>query len=278
MDISRRRAIELAGTSIAGGFVAGCVSGDESDAGDENERKTDSDGTEGETDSDGTAPQEGTDTETRKPTQEPTDTDGTDPTQEPTETDTFGSDPHVDEPPYEIVEPECGDGERDPLWLCANMPADPSIGFEQESTRGSVLVDEGLSYDGDTVTPQFYATFLTDESDLERIDQENGDTPAQLAAGTDFAAEAVLVVQTGWGSGTVTPHLKRIEETDDGIHAYGCYYRPCGGTSDFTSRTVLARFERPDTLSTGAVSLTVDVDTRVTFSVDEGVVTVGEDG
>lgn len=270
MDISRRRAIEIAGASVAAGLVAGCVSGDESEGGDENERKTDGDRTD--------QTRDGTDTEGKKPTRNPTDSDGTEPTQEPTDTDDDSRDPHVDEPPYEIVEPECGDGSRDPLWLCANMPAEPSIVFEQESTRRSVLVDEGLSYDGDSVAPQFYATFLTEESDLERVDQESGGTAAEFVAETDLPSEVVLVVQTGWGSGTVTPHLERIEEADDGIHAYGCYYRPCGGTSDFTSRTVVARFERPDTLSTGEVSLTVDADTRVTFSVDEGIVTIGTDG
>jgi hypothetical protein len=264
MNISRRRAIELAGASITTGFVAGCVSGGDSNAGDENERKTDDRGDQ---------TQDRTDTEGAKPTRTQTETDGT----EPTQTETTSRDPHVDEPPYEIVEPDCGDGSRDPLWLCVNMPADPSLAFEQESTRRSVLVDEGLSYDGDTIAPQFYATFLTDESDLERVDRDNGGQPAELAAGTDFATAAVLVVQTGWGSGTVTPHLKRIEETEDGIHAYGCYYQPCGGTSDFTTRTVVARFERPETLSAGEVSLTIDVDTRVTFDTGEGVVTI-EDG
>jgi len=50
--------------------------------------------------------------------------------------------------------------------------------------------------------------------------------------------------------------------------------RGCEGADDWTSRTVVARFERPDALSTGEVSPTVDPETRVHVAVGEGVVTV----
>lgn len=42
----------------------------------------------------------------------------------------------------------------------------------------------------------------------------------------------------------------------------------------YTLRTVLARIDRPESLDSATVSLTVDADTRVNFGVDEGVVTV----
>lgn len=67
------------------------------------------------------------------------------------------------------------------------------------------------------------------------------------------------------GSGSQTPHLKRVEETGDGVHAFGCSRQPCAGTDDFTVRTVVARFERPPSLEGSLVSLTVDSETRVTF-------------
>lgn len=96
----------------------------------------------------------------------------------------------------------------------------------------------------------------------------------KLIKETNFDAEAMLVVQTGWSSGSVTPHLKQIEETDDGVHAFGCYRRPCIATTDYTLRTVVARFERPAILNKGVVSLTYDSEHVVNFEVGEGVVTV----
>ena len=86
----------------------------------------------------------------------------------------------------------------------------------------------------------------------------------------------MLVAQTGWGSGTVTPHVERVEETDDGVHAFGCERRPCVYTSDLTSRTVAVRFERPERLDAATVSLTVGTEKRVSFAASEGVVALSE--
>ncbi|UTF54392.1 hypothetical protein [Natronosalvus rutilus] len=180
----------------------------------------------------------------------------------------------VDEPPYEVSEPACSDGERDPLWLCANMDGEPSLTFSQVETPSSILLEEGLAYESRNAEMEFYGTVLTSEDDLERVDRDPNDDVADLIEETDLENEAILVVQTGWGSGTVTPHLKRIEERDNGtdIHAFGCYRRPCEGTDDITFRTVLARFERPSALKSATVSLTVDADTRATFDASGEVV------
>ncbi|MFC6767361.1 hypothetical protein [Natrinema soli] len=181
----------------------------------------------------------------------------------------------VDEPPCEITVPSCGpDGSRDPLWLCENMPAEPTLEFEQKATSSVILRDEGLAFQTDGPGSQFYATFLTEAGDLERVDRNASGPTAELIESTAFESAAILVVQTGWGSGTITPYLERLEPTDDGIHAFGCYRRPCAGTDDYTVRTVVARFERPDTLETGSVSLTVDTETRMRFEVGDGVVSL----
>lgn len=182
----------------------------------------------------------------------------------------------VDTPPYEITEPECdpSDGDRDPLWLCENMAAEPTRLLDQVETTGSVLRSEGLQRDHDGRDPQFYATLLTDAADLDRVETNRNSSAVKLIEETDFDSEAVLIAQTGWGSGSVTPHLERIEATENGFRAFGCYRRPCVWTDDYTKRTVMARFERPDDLSAGVVSLTVDAETRVNVRVDEGVVTV----
>ena len=187
--------------------------------------------------------------------------------------------PRVDEPPYDIEEPECGaGGGRDPLWLCANMAAEPSLAFEQAETPTTVFADEGLTLDhGEPAGPQFYAALLTGEEDLDRVRDDVSGAPADVIEGTAFDDEVVVAAQTGWGSGTVTPHLKRVEETTEGLHAFGCYRRPCGGTADVSVRTVVARVERPARLEAATVSLTYDAAHRVTVAVGEGVVTVAED-
>ena len=184
----------------------------------------------------------------------------------------------VETPPYEIEDTDCnidgsGEGDRDPLYLCGNMPAEPSLSFEQASTRGTLFADEGLEFADDNTDDQLYATLLTDADDLDRLEIDRGDA-YDLAAGTDFGSHAVLVVQTGWGSGSIVPSLKRIEATASGVHAFGCYTQPCVYTDDFTARSTVARFERPGTLDSGVVSLTVDPSTRYNVATGEGVVTV----
>lgn len=182
----------------------------------------------------------------------------------------------VEEPLYEISEPECsGGGDRDPLWLCENMDAEPSLAFDQVATSSMVFANEGLAFDEENEgNRQFYAVLLTDEDDLDRIDENTGGDVGELIEETDFESEVLLAAQTGWGSGSETPHFKRIEETDDGVHAFGCYRRPCGGTGDVTMRTVVARFERPENLNEAIVSLTFDPKYLVNFEAGEGVVTV----
>jgi len=114
----------------------------------------------------------------------------------------------TDTPPYEISEPECDppDEERDPLWLCANMAAEPTLPFDQVETSGSVLRDGGLQPDNEgNADGQFYATLVTDSGDLDRVDPEGNPPAVDLIEGTDFDSRAALIVQTGWGSGTTTP-------------------------------------------------------------------------
>ncbi|MGB9931112.1 hypothetical protein [Haloarcula amylolytica] len=261
MKRTRRAALGLVG-STAIGALSGCLApgGNGSDDGGRDSPTHPSPGTD--TTGDG-------ETETATDDETPTDTpDGL-----PGDLD------RVDTPPYEIEDIECniddsGEGDRDPLYLCANMPAEPSLSFEQASARGTLFADEGLEFAEDNTDDQLYATLLTDADDIERFENDRGDAYS-LAADTDFESHAVLVVQTGWGSGSILPHLKRIEETESGVHAFGCYTQPCVYTDDFTARSTVARFERPDTLDSGVVSLTVDPSTRYNVATGEGVVTIG---
>lgn len=181
----------------------------------------------------------------------------------------------VDRPPQTIEAGECSppDSERDPLYLCENIPAEGSLSFTQKTMRGNVLSDAGLEL-SENDDDQMFATLLTETADRGRVSTE----PARLIQETDFESHAVLVVQTGWGSGSVYPHLKRIEETDDGIHAVGCHTDPCIQTDDITSRTTAVRFERPGELTAGVVSLTVSPEARWNVAVGEGVVTIPTEG
>jgi len=258
MKRTRRSVLGLVGCTAIG-VLSGCLAPGRNGSGDG--------GTETRTHP---SPGTDTDTETETPTDDKTATDA--PNGLPDDLD------RVDTPPYDIEEVECniddsGEGDRDPLYLCANMPAEPSLSFEQVSTRGTLFADEGLEFADDNTDDQLYATLLTEADDIERFAEDSGDA-YDLTADTDFESHAVLVVQTGWGSGSIVPHLKRIEETEDGIHAFGCYTQPCVYTDDFTARSTVARVERPDSLDSGIVSLTVDPSTRYNVATGEGVVTV----
>jgi hypothetical protein len=194
------------------------------------------------------------------------DTDGSDPTGEPG--DRNRDLPRFDDPPYEITEPECAEAkDRDPLWLCENMMTEPSVEFDQVETSSAIFADEGLRVDEQQGDDQYYATFLTEAGDRDRLHDGASGSAVKLIEKTNFDTEAVLVAQTGWGSGSETPHLKRIEGVNDGIHAFGCYRRPCIVTSDQTVRTVVSRFARPASLDRSMVSLTVDPETRVNIGV-----------
>ncbi|WP_336328969.1 hypothetical protein [Haloarcula sp. CGMCC 1.2071] len=272
MQRTRRATLGLVG-GMAMGALSGCLAPGGNGSGDG--------GTETRTHpSPGTAP--GTETDDGATDTETEDGGTETATDDETPTDTPDGLPgdldRVDTPPYEIEDIECdfdnsGEGDRDPLYLCANMPAEPSLSFEQASTRGTLFADEGLRTGSNDNGDQLYATLLTDADDIERLEDNSGDAYS-LAADTDFGSHAVLVVQTGWGSGSILPHLKRIEETADGIHAFGCYTQPCVYTSDFTARSTVARFEHPDALDSGVVSLTVDPSTRYNVATGEDVVTV----
>jgi len=257
MERTRRDVLGLAGVSVAA-LSAGCL--------DDTTPTADATGTP-------------TDDTGETPGDDPDETPADDPDETPGN-DTLPSDlERVDEPPYDISVPDCGeapfeDGGRDPLYLCANMPADPSLSFTQATTRGRVLTDAGLELDDGQTGDELFVTLLTEESDRERVDDEAAGGVGELIAETDFGTHAVLLVETGWGSGSVYPHVKRVETTDDGVHAFGCHSDPCVVTSDLTSRTTAVRFERPDTLSAAVVSLTVGPDERWNGAAGEGPVSI----
>jgi hypothetical protein len=256
MDRKRRRTLLLAGTAASSALGAGCLgstTSEDSDPGDGNDDEDDA--------GDGSDEGDGSDPDGETP-----DLDGELP-------EAFD---RIETPLHEIGDDTCdfdNEVERDPLYLCAGIASEPSLPFEQVATTRDVLGEEGLVHEASDGDAQ-YLTAVLDEDDRDHLRGDDDSDYVQLFEETDFGSEAVLVVQTGWGSGSQLPHLKRIEETDRGIHAVGCHRDPCVQTDDVTARTVLARFERPETFESAVVSLTVDPETRVNVAAGEGVVTV----
>ncbi|GAB6878660.1 hypothetical protein JCM17823_09340 [Halorubrum gandharaense] len=185
-------------------------------------------------------------------------------------------DPRVEDPPHDIEEPDPGSGEGDwdENYLCEGIDADPTVEFEEAVATGPTSLGEalgGLDYEDRGAGEEYFVELLGTPAEFEAVDdglREELGTP-------DFDEEAVLVLQTGWGSSSVRPKPVRIEPVDGGIHAHGCHVVPFVQTDDVTVRTLVVRFDRPDDgLERATVSLTVAPDRRVALVAGEGVVSL----
>ena len=197
---------------------------------------------------------------------------------------TIEEDPRIDTPPYEIEPPETPDEDRSPPdreaewdeeYLGEHMETEPSVSYEPipywlddpyrlDPKSGGSVFRVGLV--GDRVS-------LTESFDLERLDDEE----RAEVEGIDFERLVVVVVQSGFGSGSVAHRWGRIEKTDDGIHLHGYYTDPLVKTDDLTSRSSVLKVERPDgSAKLARVSLTTDESTRVHFNSTEGLVELEE--
>lgn len=181
-------------------------------------------------------------------------------------------DPRVDEPPYDVSEPEypddpTDDEEWDERYLCAAMPEEPSQEFEpvQASLRRWEL-------DIDSPNPSYHVRLVTSHAELEEWVAVDDSPDANRLADVDFDDETVVIVESGFGSGSVSHHWKRVAVEDGIVHLHGCYTQPLLRTDDYTARHSVLVVERPETLSFARVSLTVDSDRRVHVNSTEGVV------
>lgn len=98
-----------------------------------------------------------------------------------------------------------------------------------------------------------------------------GETPLDA---TDFEQYVLLVIESGFGSGSVTHHWQRVEATDRGLRLHGCHRIPYERTTDLSSRHSVVRVERPTGFEVARVSLTVSKGRRVHFNSTEGVVSI----
>lgn len=189
--------------------------------------------------------------------------------------------PRVDDPPYEIEEPDPPEGHSDGEWnddyLGENQSTDPSLAFDPIDVPKGALLDpsfvafSGSTYWVETITSPTARDLLVDREVLDDETRERLD-------GVDFDERLLVAVRTGYGSGSVSHRWSRIEATDEGLHLYGYYTDPYVQTADLTSWVSLLSVERPSGEATPArVSLTVDSDRRVHVNSTEGVVTVEHD-
>lgn len=195
------------------------------------------------------------------------------------EVDPVVEDPRTDEPPYEIEVPEFDDdvppSEREEAWnddyLGEHMPTEPSLRFERIPYR----LGDAYRLDPEFDRRVFRVTLIEDREELERgvdTDRLDDDERERLAA-IDFAESVVVVVQSGFGSGSVGHRWARVEAVEDGVHLHGYYAKPWIRTDDLASRASVLEVERPDDgLDLARVSLTTDETTRVHFNSTEGLV------
>ncbi|MCU4752017.1 hypothetical protein OB919_08475 [Halobacteria archaeon AArc-curdl1] len=183
--------------------------------------------------------------------------------------------PRVDEPPYEIERPEPPDDPADEdAWndhyLGESMPEEPSLPFEHLS---SVPIDDRTLSRMEAENGQYAARLIENEAerdrvfDLEAMDRGSRDRLDRI----DFDQSCLVVVESGFGSGSVNHVWRRVEAVPDGVHLHGYYTDPNLRTSDHTSRHSVVIVDRPDIdLELARVSLTVGTDRRVHFNSTEG--------
>ena len=190
-------------------------------------------------------------------------------------------DPRVDEPPHEIERPEVSDdtAETDEEWndhfLGEHIDEEPSLGFEVVDGVGPRFPELR-----DVAGPDEYRVHLL-ESSLERdatlaLERADPEVRDRLEA-VDFDTHLIVVVESGYGSGSLQHRWVRAEDVDDGVHLHGYYTWPYLQTDDLTSRQSVLVVERPaDGADLARVSLTVSEDRRVHVNSTEGVVGVEE--
>ncbi|SEP86970.1 hypothetical protein [Natrinema salaciae] len=190
--------------------------------------------------------------------------------------------PRVDEPPYEIPEQPTDAEEWNQLVLCENMSGDSDLEFQQVSApRADLLLPTADS--GNEVYAVRALTSAAEVREVFELDGDGGDggggddtdgEPEEPIDAIDFEENLLLVVESGYGSGSITHHWKRAETTDRGLRLHGCHTEPYERTDDFTSHHSVVRVERPDDFEIASVSLTVGPDRRVHFNSAEDVVSV----
>ncbi|MWV38620.1 hypothetical protein [Natrialba sp. INN-245] len=180
----------------------------------------------------------------------------------------------VDEPPYEIVEPDEPETvEEETQWndeyLGEHMKTVPSVEFN--------VLEEGKLLEEPRVPDAnhaFWSDTIISETELSQFVERNQmeEVPAQISH-VDFDESVLVVVESGWGSRTVEHRWARIEEIEDGVHLYGYYTVPWEHYGDTTRESIIEIKRHEKNIQFARISLTVKESTRTHFNTTEGSVT-----
>jgi len=149
--------------------------------------------------------------------------------------------------------------------------ADPSLGFE---TVRAFPRRSALDFDGPNQA--YHARLLQSAEELRDVVDLRNAVDGDRLAGVDFDEAAVVLVESGFGSGSVSHCWQRVGREGAALHLHGCYTRPVCRTADDVARHSAVVVECPEPVSVARVSLTVAGDGRVHFNSTEGVVTTPE--
>lgn len=196
-------------------------------------------------------------------------------------TETVDEEPRIDEPPHAIDPPKPaanGSGEWNEEYLGAQMETVPSLDWNRLPIGRGALRETGLR--GDDSDEAYWVAVLTSESDCEAVfelDAVDGETRSRLD-GVDFDESLLVVVESGYGSGSIDHRWARVESVSDGVRLHGYYTDPSEGTDDITTWVSVLEIERPITdAPLVRVSLTVSEDRRVHFNSTEGVIGIDDE-
>ncbi len=196
--------------------------------------------------------------------------------------------PRTDEPPHEIDPPEPPEGGDEDEWnekyLGEEMDTEPSVPFEsiavnqrwvRESALEDAAWDDGDSYHVQTVTDEETFEDVFDEEAMD--DSATADDAREQLREVDFDDVALVLVESGFGSGSVGHRWARVEDEEGGVQLHGYYTAPYMQTDDIASRLSVLEIEHSSNeLGLARVALTVSKDRRVHFNSSEDVVSLEE--
>lgn len=193
--------------------------------------------------------------------------------------------PRIDDPPYDIERPDPPDDPADfdqwnDEYLGAQMETEPSLAFRTIPVSAGWVRDTGLGGMERSSGEAYQVRVVAGEDDYERLfrGEEMEETVRDRLNAVDFDESVLVVVESGFGSGSVEHRWARIECEEGIVHLHGYYTDPYEQTDDIDTRFSVLEVERPSAGPDFArVSLTVDEHRRVHFNSTEGVVALDTD-
>lgn len=202
--------------------------------------------------------------------------------------------PRVDEPPHTIL-PEKEDGfdpddiedwESPTGWnldrLGACIREEPSLEFHQiDVHRSAVRFDKAdIGAEMTLNRAGFWAGLITNEDGIGSVfdlDKARDSLSGHLTS-VDFQENALVLIHSGLGSGSLDHRWTRAEPREGAVHLHGFYIDPFDQDSDLDDHlSLLAINHEGDIPAFAYVSLTIGTDVRVNFDSTEGSVQVSHE-